>query len=490
MKLATKMPLAITALIATSIIALGVIAILSAQSALHRSAEDKLLALVDARAAALSDYLGTITEDLKLLGADSNTQQAMVDFARTFPVLGGEAIARKLYVDDNTHKGKLWDLDDAGDGSDYSRMHASYHPWLRAYAEARGYYDIFLVAPDGDLVYSYTKEPDFGTNLGNGKWKDSGLAQVWRQLNDVNFTNPLAFVDFEVYAPSNGAAGSFIGKRIMRGSQNVGSLIFQMPIGRINSVMQRAEGMGESGETYIVGIDEKMRSDSRFLKPGETSILKQDVKTVTVAAALKGETGVALGEDYRGIEVVSAYKPLEFEGVTWAIIGEVDADEIFAPVAETRNVIMGVGLAALIVAGLVGFFSARSITRPLAALTDIMRVMARGEYNVSVPATSRKDELGDMAHATEQFRDKLIEGRDLARQQSLEQERQIERGRRMETAVSDFDRAIGVVVEGVSAAATQLQSTAQSMSATAEETATQSQVVAAATEEKIGRAHV
>jgi methyl-accepting chemotaxis protein len=483
MKLAAKMPAAVTALIAGSIIALGLIAVIFAQSALRRSAEEKLEALVAARTAALSDYLTAITEDLKLLSADSLTQQAMAGFTRTFPTLGGEAAARKLYVEDNNNKGKLWELDDAGDGSDYSRMHLSYHPWFKTYAEARGYYDIFLVSPGGDVVYSYTKEPDYGTNLASGQWKDSGLAAIWHKLNDPAYTDDVAFVDFESYAPSNGVAASFIGTRIKRGEQNIGSIIFQMPIGRINAVMQRAEGMGESGETYIVGIDETMRSDSRFLKQGETSILKQEVKTPTVEAALKGESGVQLIDDYRGIEVVSAYKPLNFEGVAWAIIGEIDADEIFAPVTTTRNIILGVGFAALLIAGLVGFFGARSITRPLAALTHIMRVMADGEYNVTVPATSRKDELGEMAQATEQFREKLIEGRDLAVQQAKEQERQIERGRRMEAAVTKFDQAIGVVVEGVSAAATQLQSTAQAMSATAEETANQSQVVAAAAEE-------
>ncbi len=483
MKLSAKMPAAVTALIAGAIITLGVIAVVFAQSALRRSAEEKLLALVDARAAGLSDYLGAITEDLKLLAADSLTQQAVAGFTRTFPTLGGEAAARKLYVETNANKDKLWALDDAGDGSDYSRMHASYHPWFRTYAEARGYYDIFLISPKGDVLYSYTKEPDYGTNLAEGRWKESGLAAIWRKLSDASETKDIAFADFEAYAPSNGAAASFIGTRVKRGEQTIGYLVFQMPIGRINTVMQRAEGMGESGETYIVGVDNLMRSDSRFLKQGESSILKQEVKTATVAAALKGETGVSLIEDYRGIEVVSAYKPLSFEGVTWAVIGEIDAAEIFAPVTTTRNIILGVGLVALLFAGLVGFFGARSITRPLAALTDVMRVMAGGEYGVTVPATDRKDELGEMAEATEQFREKLIEGRALAVQQAAEQERQIERGKRMEAAVSQFDEAIGIVVEGVSSAATELQSTAQAMSATAEETANQSQVVAAAAEE-------
>ncbi|WP_374654237.1 methyl-accepting chemotaxis protein [Dongia sp.] len=477
MKLAAKMPAAVTALIAASIVTLGLIAVYFAQGALRQSAEGKLVALVDARAAALQDYLDSIVEDLSLLALAGDTHRAVTALAKGYRELP-EGAPRKLYVDENPNPGKLWELDAAADGSPYSAAHAAFHPWYRSIAETRGYYDIFLVGPAGDVVYSYTKEPDFGTSLAAGEWKESDLAKVWRKIDDGKGSVAIAFSDFAAYAPSKGVPASFMAAPIMEQGEFLGTLIFQMPIGRINAVMQRAEGMGESGETYIVGADNLMRSDSRFLKPDETSILSQEVATPTVAAALKGETGVLPIEDYRGIDVVSAYKPVIFEGVSWAVIGEVDAEEIFAPVRATRNIILAVGAIALFLAAIVGFFGARAIARPLAALTHVMRVMAGGEYTVTVPATARKDELGEMAQATEQFRGKLIEGRELARQQVEAQERQIERGKQMEAAVTQFDKAIGAVVEGVSAAATELQTTAQAMSATAEETARQSNVVA------------
>lgn len=482
MRLATKIPAAVVMLLCLAVAAVGIVAVSFAQSALKKSAEERLLALADARGAALHDYLAAIEEDLNLLAADGVTIQAMAGFTRTFALLGGDT-ARGLYVDNNPSKGKLWELDAATDGSDYSTMHGSFHPWFRTYAETRGYYDIFLISSAGDVVYSYTKEPDYGTNLATGKWKESGLAAVWRQITEGNGSVAKSFADFAAYAPSNNVAASFIGAPIKRGDKVLGTLVFQMPIGRINAIMQRAEGMGESGETYIVGPDHKMRSDSRFLKTGETSILVQEVRTAAADSALAGESGVAEGLDYRGIPVVSAFKPLEVEGVKWGILAEIDSDEVYAAAHETRNYIIGIGLLALIIAALFGFFGARTITRPLGGLSGTMATLADGKYDVTVPATARQDELGDMAKATEQFRGKLIEGRALAAEQAAQQERQIDRGKRMESAVTQFDTAIGVVVEAVSAAATELQSTAQAMSATAEETAQQSNVVAAAAEE-------
>jgi methyl-accepting chemotaxis protein len=483
MRLSAKLPASVTGLLTVALIAVGVVAVMFAQSALRESAQGKLTALVEARASVLSDYLASIKDDLGLLAADETTQQATVDLERTYDQLGGGTTARRLYADQNPNKGKLWDLMDAADGSEYSAMHLRYHTWFKNYAETRGYYDIFLISPKGDVVYSYTKEPDFGTNLASGQWKDSDLAKVWRQVNDAKGSVPVAFTDFAAYAPSNGVPASFIAAPVMRGGEYLGVLAFQMPVGKINGYMQRAEGMGESGETYVVGSDYLMRSDSRFLKQGETSILKQEVKTPTVEAGITGRSGVEEIKDYRGIWVLSAFKPIEFAGAKWVVIGEIDSSEVFAAVTTTRNIIIGVGILSLLVAAAIGFFGARSITRPLGALTKTMRDMAEGNYDLQVPATERTDELGDMAKAGEFFRGKLIEARELAARQAAEQERQIERGKKMEAAVAEFDKAITEVVESVSSAATELQATAQSLSATAEETSRQSTAVAAASEQ-------
>jgi len=483
MKLSVKIPVTMTCLITAAIAAIGIISVLFAQSALRDSAQGKLLALADARQAALASYLDTIGEDLVLAAANEVTQKAMDEFARTYAVLGGGAEARRLYVEENANNGKLWDLMQAPDGSEYSTMHAAFHPWFKQFAETRGYYDVFLISPQGDVVYSYTKEPDFGTNLADGQWKESDLAKAWRGVNDGKGQVKSVFTDFATYVPSNGVPASFIAAPIMQDAQYLGVLVFQMPIGRINAVMQRSEGMGESGETYIVGSDHLMRSDSRFLKKGETSILNQEVKTPTVDAGLTGKTGAEEVKDYRGIWVLSAFKPIEFQGVKWVVIGEIDSDEVFAAATTTRNIIAVVGAIALIVSVLIGFFGVRSITRPLARLTDTMRTMADGKYDIQVPATERADELGEMAKAADFFRGKLIEGRELASRQQAEQERQIERGKVMEIAVAQFDKVISEIVGSVSSAATELESTAQSLSATAEETSQQSNAVAAAAEE-------
>ncbi len=110
----------------------------------------------------------------------------------------------------------------------------------------------------------------------------------------------------------------------------IGVLAFQMPIKRLNKVMQVTAGMGETGETYVVGQGLLMRSGSRFSM--ESTILKTRVDTVTVHKALNGETGVEVTPDYLGVPVLSAYAPQDFLSARWAVMAEVDEGEVLAPV--------------------------------------------------------------------------------------------------------------------------------------------------------------
>ncbi|MFF8799326.1 MULTISPECIES: methyl-accepting chemotaxis protein [unclassified Methylobacterium] len=139
-----------------------------------------------------------------------------------------------------------------------------------------------------------------------------------------------------------------------------------------------------------------------------------------------------------------------------------------------------VGLAAL-GAMAFGFFR---IARPLQAMTAAMNLLATGQTGLVVPGTGRRDELGAMAAAVQVFKDNLIRTRALEEETaqaraSAEQQRKAG----MRQMADRFEAAVGGIVGSVSASATQLQATAQQMTSTAGETASQSTAVAAAAEE-------
>ncbi len=191
-----------------------------------------------------------------------------------------------------------------------------------------------------------------------------------------------------------------------------GVLVFQMPIDRINAVMQIAKGMGESGETYIVGADYLMRSDSRFSK--ESTILKTKVEGPTVAAALAGKTGVDIVTDYRGIDVLSAYEPFDFLGTRYAVMAEIDDSEIEAPITTLKIFMLVILVAVAVGTTFAGLTFARMITTPISAIRDAIDKVASGELATEIPGTERGDEIGLMARSLVSIRNDAARAGELA----------------------------------------------------------------------------
>jgi methyl-accepting chemotaxis protein len=142
----------------------------------------------------------------------------------------------------------------------------------------------------------------------------------------------------------------------------------------------------------------------------------------------------------------------------------------------------GVGLAVGL--GLALFIARAGISGPIARITAAMQELAGGNKETIVPGQDRKDEIGAMAATLNVFKQNMIEADRLrAEQEAAKRRAEAERRQAMLDLANRFEGSVGGVVNGVTAAATQLQSTAQSMSATAEQTSRQSTAVAAASEE-------
>lgn len=144
--------------------------------------------------------------------------------------------------------------------------------------------------------------------------------------------------------------------------------------------------------------------------------------------------------------------------------------------------IVAVGILIVVVA-VVGFMLTRSIAKPVQALNATMSEMAGGKLNLEVPYKDRKEEMGSMARTLENFRLALIRAEEMRTEQQQAQEQQNARARTIADLVAKFDKVITEVVGGVNSSSTQLQSTAQTMTQTADEMSQQATAVAAASEQ-------
>ncbi|MCA8989966.1 MAG: HAMP domain-containing protein, partial [Planctomycetaceae bacterium] len=285
-------------------------------------------------------------------------------------------------------------------------------------------YDIFLVDPEtGDVVYSVYKELDFGTSLLDGPHSQTNFAQCFRRAAELNTTDSFILVDYKQYGPSYEAPASFIASPIYRGDTRVGIAMFQMPIDYVNQVMGVRTGMGESGETYLVGPDHLMRCDS-YRDPENRSIITSfknpetgRVETVGVVNALKGEQGTITTSNYAGKEVLCSYTPIELLGNRWALLSEIEKEEAFASIGQIRNtansatsslVSWMLGLTAVVGTGviLIGWNFSKRIVTPVLSIAKQANRIANGDLREKLDYHS-SDELGELASSFNDMKESI-----------------------------------------------------------------------------------
>lgn len=194
----------------------------------------------------------------------------------------------------------------------------------------------------------------------------------------------------------------FIGSSIKGKNDMLGSIILEISLSAINKIMYENNphnGLGKTGETYLVGSDYYMRSSSRFK---DNSIFKTIVNTEGVREGLKDITGKKQIRDYRNIPVLSSYSKIKIPGLNWAILAEIDTKEAMIPIHIIRNdiIFMSVILSILLL-GLVEILSSK-ITAPIKKLKQATDKIRHGEIRAMVNAKSN-DEIGDLIAAFNQM---------------------------------------------------------------------------------------
>jgi PAS domain S-box-containing protein len=468
-----KLFLTVLALAVPALILVGLLSYLGGKSIVKQNTLERLTAVRAGKAHEIEKYVGEMRSLARVFARDRMIVDAMIDFDDAYQNLDatlssdqrervaeyyGDDVRLRLEtsaipvkdptslvpVDDSdlylqyhyivangNLEGEKDQLDDAGDGSEYSAAHGPVHPLLRNIVREFGFHDLFLISGSGHVVYSVAKEIDFGTNLIDGPYQDSNLAEAYQRAARDFLGDSVQLVDFERYTPSFGEPASFIAAPIVDGAWLLGVLVFQLQLAEIDDVMTsnrnwKIDGLGETGETFLVGPDFKMRSSSRFfledpeaylaaaesagaavadlhqIRSHGTTVLHQEVRTESVSAALSGETATTTERDYRGVEVLTSYAPLAIEGVEWVVLAEIDASEAFAGIRVfSRNLVLR--LAGLLVIVLVAaWFLSKRFVAPIVALDGAARSFASGQEDVEVPVSSG-DELGRLAQGFNQM---------------------------------------------------------------------------------------
>ncbi len=396
----------------------------SATEGLEEAAFSQLESVQNVRANQINDFFHERLSGVEVLSNSINVTESMRDLDR-------------LFENDDSMRGI------------YNNARDDYHGYFRDYLDEYGYYDLFLINPEGQIVYSVEEEDDFGTSLVDGPYSDSNLAELFQQAQDSS-----AIVDFQYYEPSDEPA-MFVGAPISgRDDEFIGVLALQISNEAINEIMTDTSGLGDSGESYLVGQDYLMRSDSRFAE--ESTILDREVKTSAVENALAGESGNEITEDYRGVDVLSSYQPFNVNGIKWAIIAEMDESEAFTVANSLQGTVF---LFAAIIAGiiiLIAYIFSKNLTKPILSCVGFAEQIANGNLKSQKLDIDRKDEFGVLIKALNKMRSDLKD------------------------TVGDISKIAG----DLSANSEELSATSEELSASAEEVTSSIEQVASGAEEQ------
>lgn len=332
------------------------------------------------------------------------------------------------------------DAREPGDDSEYGIVHRAVRDRMDRAASLFGYEDILLIDDDSlEIVYSLKKRPDFATSLKTGPYAGTNLARAAESLAHARDKDAYRVADIEAYVPDAGLPVGFVLSPIFAGPEMIGILALEFPVDRIVAITTgrfewEREGMGKTGECYLVGPDLTMRSRSRFMVEDReafiASLRRSSLPTATVdqierqgnvinqlpvrtraaEEAIRGRDGLAIIDDYRGVSVLSSYGPLDLDTLRWGVIAEMDVDEAYAPIrAYARRALVaatGMSLATAILA----LFASWFLVRPLRQLTDAARRIGAGEVGVRVALSSR-DEFGELARTFNRMSESLREQR-------------------------------------------------------------------------------
>ena len=419
-----KLPGIIVGLSLAAGITLQVINSLKFAAATERSVESRLETVLQAHHSAMMTWFHQNTAILATLSAASDSARSITALGQGLSEIPQGTTALKLAYNTNNPNpsGSKQKYDRAPGPESYNAEHERVNQWLRKTLELNGFYDIFLVDANGTVLYTVAKEDDYMSNTENGKYAKTGLGEVVGKALHGADTDAVHVSDLAPYAASNNDPSMFMASAVTGPDGSViGAMAVQMDIALLNSIVTAAQGLGETGNAYIVGADGKTRSTSRV--EGDFSVFEQIAVSESSKAAMAGQAGYfANSTAINGDPVVAGVEPLTDLGNGWSMVVEQDRAEIDAPANDLLReiLIIGAGLAAL--ALFIGLLASRSVTKPIARVTDAIKGIADGDLDSQITDVARQDEVGDIAKSLEVLRQKLA----LAREMEQEQQRQAE----------------------------------------------------------------
>jgi diguanylate cyclase (GGDEF)-like protein/PAS domain S-box-containing protein len=315
------------------------------ESLLYQQAHQQLESVNELKYRSLAMYFSYRRSDIRALAGS----ETVVNLAREL-----EALDRK-FADPQSPKHY----------KEVVKVQQHYREHLSDFIHAYMYSDAFVVdAAEGHIMYATHTPEVIGKNVTDYIAQSNPMAKVWQhvmQTRTVHISD-MFLCDIHNYEPE-----MLIAAPVMEDNRVMAVLILQLPGNATSEIMHMSEGMGDTGESYLVGEDFLLRSNS-VLEPIRYSVKNSfhhpdtsAVKTDAVLRALAGKKENGIITDYRQVRVLSAYRPFALEGFIWAVISEMDESEVINQISHLKKKIYIWALSISLLLTITGYFIIRRI---------------------------------------------------------------------------------------------------------------------------------
>ncbi|GAX34956.1 sensor histidine kinase [Nodularia sp. NIES-3585] len=364
-----------------------------ASSSQKKESENNLIAMADNKAKWLENYINERKNNATAITQIPNIIDAVEKYQRVFERFGINSQA-------------------------YEEVDAEYKTFIGNYLEIFGYSDIFLISQAGDAIFSVKRDPEFGSNFYTGTYKDYELAKVFdraKTLMQVEISNFGYHLD-----PREPVA--FIAAPIFKGEIIIGVLVLKLNNQEFNKVVNNYIGLGKTGETIVVSqIDETIvftsptRHDPNAAFNRTINVNQQ--KSYPLNQASQGMKGFGITLDYRGQKTIAAWRYLP--SLNSGLLVKMDTAEAFASLNTLRNIIIILIIITLILVIFAAIVVAKSISKPVIELTDVVKQLAKGNFYQKAQVITN-DEIGQLAKSFNYMAENLEESFETIKLRELE----------------------------------------------------------------------
>jgi signal transduction histidine kinase/CheY-like chemotaxis protein/HAMP domain-containing protein len=340
-----------------------------------KSIKNEIIANLDAIAESKVNKIETYFDERK---------RDIVSLAHTPPVIKGLEDVNSVYINKGLNS------------PEYRSVDKKFRAFLTSYKEINNYYDLMLISPSGDIVFTVMHEDDFGTNLITGSYKETDLAKAFKRAYTLLNSE---ISDFAYYSPSNKPA-AFIAMPVFKKGKFLGVVAAQMDTSQIYKLTQDFTGLGKTGETVIAILQGE---GAFFVTPtrndpyafGKT-IAFGSKKASPIQQAVQGKSGNGESLDYRNRDIFATWN--YFPLMRWGVVVKIDTVEALAQVYILKKWYIFLGITTLAGVVIVALIVSKSISHPIVTLTKTTELMSAGDLTVRAEVKTN-DEIGILANA-------------------------------------------------------------------------------------------